>query len=80
MNVYHCTTPKKLDRYRKTGAILSPVRYWVSEQGARKWMKKTGRTILITFTEPERSWPLPGPNGLARWSDQLIREFEEVNQ
>lgn len=75
MTVFHCTTPKKLGKYRVTGAILPPVRYWTNEYSAKKWGKKTGRIIILEFEEPQRSYPLPVKGG-AKWSDELVREFE----
>lgn len=32
MIVFHVTTLKKLEKYKKTGAILPPVRAWENEQ------------------------------------------------
>jgi len=72
--VYHCTTPKKLKRYEQTGCILSPVRYWTTIYAALKWCKKTGRSIILVFDEPENSYPLPVKNG-AKWSNQFIRTW-----
>lgn len=73
--VFHCTTPKKLEKYIKTGCILPAVRFWGSEYSARKWMGKVGRTILLKFKSPERTYPLPIKGG-AYWSDDLIRTWE----
>ena len=56
MTAYHCTTPKKLKRYISTGGILPPVRFWSSEYSARKWMQKTGRSILLIFKAPDRDF------------------------
>ena len=75
--VFHCTTPKKLKRYESTGSILSPVRYWSTEYSARKWMKKTNRSILLSFEEPERTFPLPIKGG-AKWSDRMVRGWVEI--
>lgn len=71
MEAYHVTTPKKLQKYQATGAILPPVRFWSTEYSARKWMQKTGRTILLTFIAPKDSYPLPIKGG-AYWTDRLI--------
>lgn len=78
--VYHCTTPKKLHRYEATGAILPPVRYWLSEGAAREWLRKTGRTVLLAFERPDTSYPLPDhrPRGMAHWSPCMVREWEEL--
>ncbi|MCP3680304.1 MAG: hypothetical protein GY782_08665 [Gammaproteobacteria bacterium] len=74
--VYHCTTERKLKRYKTTGAILPPVRYWTTLYSALKWMGKTGRSVLLVFQEPDRSYPLP-IKGDARWSDEIVRDYEQ---
>ena len=78
MIVYHCTTQKKLDRYASSRLILPPVYYFTTKYSALKWMKKTGRKILLAFNEPLRSYPLPMKNG-AMWSDEFVRKWEKVN-
>jgi hypothetical protein len=80
MKVYHCTTPKKLKRYKASGGILPPVRFWSSEYSALKWMRKTGRNILLCFEAPQRTYPLPIKGG-AFWSDQIIynKEIQQIN-
>jgi len=79
MKAYHCTTQKKLARYNATGGILPPVRFWSSKHSALKWMKKTGRDVLLCFEAPERTYPLPVKGG-AFWSDQIIyiREIKRL--
>ena len=77
MRVYHCTTPKKLRKYKGTGAILPPVRFWTTEYSAMKWMCKTGRSILLSFDRPAKSYPLPIKGG-AMWTGELIRSWEQV--
>ncbi len=72
MKVYHCTTSKKLSRYRITGGILPPVRYWIGEYSAKKWLKQTGREIILTFDEPTDSYPLPDMHGCAKWSPGIL--------
>lgn len=76
--VFHCTTQKKLKRYEQTGAILPAVRFWTTEYSARKWMKKTGRNILLSFDKPARCFPLPIKGGAA-WTDNIVRSWREVN-
>lgn len=73
--VFHATTPKKLKRYINTGCILPPVRFWTTERSARKFMQRTGRTILVTFERPTDSYPLPIKGG-AMWSSNMVRDFE----
>jgi len=75
MRVFHCTTTKKLDRYEKTGAILPAVRFWSTKFSAIKWMKKTGRNVLLSFEKPVNSYPLPIKGG-AYWSDDLVRFWD----
>jgi hypothetical protein len=79
MLVYHCTTPKKQARYRATGAILPPVRYWTSPEQAERWAKRCQRSVILAFEEPRRSWPLPIKGG-AKWSDQpvLMKDIEQA--
>jgi len=73
MKVYHVTTAKKLKRYRQTGAILPPVRYWTTEYSARKWAKKTQRLIIMDFEEPKESYPLPIKKIKgAKWSPEKV--------
>lgn len=42
MKIYHCTTPKKLERYKATGCILPPVRGWKYLNSAKQWGKRVG--------------------------------------
>ncbi|MFA5053026.1 MAG: hypothetical protein WC565_03140 [Parcubacteria group bacterium] len=77
MNVFHVTTPKKLARYRATGAILPPVRFWPDETTARRWMRRTGRSVLLTFERPATAYPLPDHRP-ALWTPDLIHTFELV--
>jgi len=71
---FHCTTPKKLKRYEQTRCILPPVRFWPNKFTARRWMKRTGRSILLEISV-SHSWPLPSPKP-ARWTDDLVRSWE----
>ena len=74
---FHCTTPKKLDRYKATGCILPPVRFWIYEASARAWMKRTGRTVLLKL-EAEDAHPLPDhkPTGHAWFTPGIVRKWE----
>jgi hypothetical protein len=76
MTGFHCTTPKKEERYKKTGGILPPVRFWPNEYTARRWMKKTGRNVLVKI-ESDVSWPLPD-HVPARWTNEIIRKWKEI--
>ena len=73
---YHVTTDKKFARYKTTGAILPPVRFWPNELTARRWAKRTGRNIILQI-EYTQSFPLPDHKP-ARWTGELIRDFVEV--
>jgi len=75
MKVYHCTTRKKLLRYKRSKCILPPVRYWTSKSSAIKWSRKTHRDIILVFNEPESSYPLPIKYG-AKWSPQPVYSWE----
>jgi hypothetical protein len=83
--VYHVTTPKKLERYRRTGCILPPVRFWLTQERAEltqeraeRWMRRTGRTVLLTFECPNESYPLPTPRAAA-WSPDMVKEYTVVD-
>ncbi len=76
MDVYHCTTDKKLTRYKSTGCILPPVRYWTTKYSAYKWMKKVGRTVLLSFPKPQLSYPLPMRGG-AEWTPFIVRNYNK---
>jgi hypothetical protein len=75
MTGYHVTTPKKLERYRKTGAILPPVRFWPNEYTARRWAKRTGRSVILEI-DVEKSSPLPDHRS-ARWTDEVVRGWKK---
>ena len=79
MEIFHCTTPKRLKRYKDTGCILSPVRGWKYLKSAENWCKKTGRTIIIKF-DAEKYYPLPDhkPLGHAFWCDEYIRNYKII--
>ena len=72
---YHVTTPHKLDRYKQSGCILPPVRFWPNKETALRWAKRTGRTIVLQI-EVENSFPLPDHKP-ARWSGDIVRTWSE---
>lgn len=76
MKAYHVTTDKKIERYKQTGCILSPVRFWPNLYTANRWAKKTGRNRIVTF-EVENSYPLPDHKP-ARWTLEFIKEYEII--
>jgi hypothetical protein len=73
---FHVTTKKKLDKYKQTGCILPPVRFWPNEFTAREWMKKTLRDVLLVINV-EKSYPLPDHKP-ARWTEEIVRKWEIV--
>jgi len=78
---YHVTTPKKVERYRCTGAILEPVRFWTCLESALDWGRRTGRSVCLRIdVDRGRAWPLPDhrPRGHAWWTDRHVRRWEEV--
>ena len=74
---YHVTTEKKLQRYRDTGAILPPVRFWAFRDSAVAWARKTGRNVILRIA-PKTVHPLPDhkPRGHAYWTPEVVRGFE----
>ena len=36
---WHCTTKAKLEKYKASGRIIAPVRFWQNEETARSWPK-----------------------------------------
>lgn len=79
MKGYHCTTPTKLERYRATGAILPPVRFWAYDDSARAWCGRTQRSIVLEI-EVVDAHPLPDhkPAGHAYWSRDVVRAWREL--
>jgi hypothetical protein len=75
--LYHVTTKNKLERYKATGCILSPVRGWAFLESAKAWAKKTGRDTIIEL-KCEESYPLPdhSPKGHAFWTPEYIRNYK----
>jgi len=73
--VYHATTPRKLYRYGRTGAILPPVFFWTSRYRAVRWARSHNRPVVLSFTRPEMAHPLPYPQGGAMWSPNLIYQW-----
>lgn len=72
--LYHCTTPKKAKLYRKTGAILKPVRGFTTLQAAMVWCIHTGRTVIYEITGGP-AYKLPDHHnkfGEAWWIDEDV--------
>jgi hypothetical protein len=66
MIVYHVTSLKKLDKYRKTGRILAPVRAWENIEQAQRMSISTGRQIIIRLRFPDNAPKLEGHFNQAR--------------
>ena len=66
MIVYHVTSFKKLDRYRKTGRILAPVRAWENIEQAQRMSISTGRRIILRLRFPDNAEKLEGHFNQAR--------------
>ena len=86
MKLYHCTTPKKLKRYKASNRIIQPVRGFSTLEAAKKWCSLTGRTIVLSF-EASNVWKLPDHHnkyGTAWWNEgdiplNVIKEETIIN-
>lgn len=80
--LFHATTPKKVQRYHATGAILSPVRGFTTFQAALAWACKTGRSVVLEIASEGRPLhKLPDHHnkfGQAWWVDEDVREWSCV--
>lgn len=56
---WHCTTARKLNRYKESGRIIAPVRFWPNKITAERWAKRTGRELVIRIKLDSPSYPLP---------------------
>lgn len=71
MKLYHVTTPKKAQKYHKSGCIKSPVRGFTTVKGALFWGLRVGRTLIYEF-EANTPHKLPDHHnryGEAWWND-----------
>lgn len=66
MIVYHVCSLKKLDKYRKSGRIVAPVRGWETIEQAERMSLSTGRRIILRLKFPNSAPKLEGHFGLAR--------------
>jgi hypothetical protein len=66
MIVYHVTSRKKLDKYRKSGKILAPVRAWENIEQAQRMSVSTGRRIILRLRFPSNAPKLEGHFNQAR--------------
>jgi|WetSurMetagenome_2_1015567.scaffolds.fasta_scaffold03341_13 hypothetical protein len=79
MILYHCTTEKKLQKYKHTGCILMPVRGWAYLESAKNWNKKTGRTIILKII-CNLAYPLSDHRPLyhSYWTPENIKKWEVI--
>lgn len=70
MIVYHVCSVKKLDKYRKTGFILPPVRAWENIEQAQRMSISTGRRVILRLRFPENAPKLEGHFNQARVLNQ----------
>jgi hypothetical protein len=64
--VYHVASLKKLDKYRKSGKILAPVRAWENIEQAQRMSVSTGRRIILRLRFPSNAPKLEGHFNQAR--------------
>lgn len=76
MTGYHVTTTKKIARYQATGAILPPVRFWPNLYTARRWAKRTQRTVILSI-HCKTAYPLPDHRP-ALWTPEIICTWQEI--
>lgn len=81
--IYHCTTPRKVQRYKETGHICNPVRGFDTEKAAMAWCIKTGRTVILELSgwSTDNIHKLPDHHnsyGTAFWVDENIPGYEVV--
>ena len=78
--LYHCTTPKKLGRYKASGRILPPVRGFTTPEAAQEWCRKTGRSLVLEVTGQD-CHKLPDHHnkyGEAWWIDHDVIEWRTL--
>jgi len=66
MIVFHVCSYKKLDKYKKTGYIMPPVRAWENIEQAVRMSKSTGRQVILRLKFPDNAEKLDGHYGQAR--------------
>lgn len=76
MRVYHVTSKKKLDLYKRSGFIKAPVRAWETLESANKFSKQTGRRIIVVLNFPNDIVPEKRNTGNAFiMNDNYIVDF-----
>jgi len=66
MIVFHVCSYKKLDKYKKTGYIMPPVRAWENIEQAVRMSISTGRQVILRLKFPDNVDKLDGHYGEAR--------------
>ncbi len=74
---YHCTTPAKVERYKASGRIIAPVRFWPNLETAKRWAKRTGRSVILKIRLEAISYPLPDHKP-AFWCPADVLDFEDL--
>lgn len=77
MIVWHVTSFKKLDKYRKSGYIDSPVRAWENIKYAQRMSIRTGRKVILRLKFPDNSQKLEGHFNSARVLNTPLK-FKEM--
>ena len=72
---FHCTTPAKVARYKASGRIIAPVRFWPNLETAKRWAKRTGRSVILRVRLEDISYPLPDHKP-AFWCPADVLNFE----
>lgn len=73
--LYHCTTPKKFERYTSSKCILPPIRGFNTLEGAIAWGLKVRRSIIIAIPCDTKVYKLPDHHnkfGIAYWYDKQV--------
>lgn len=81
MKLFHCATPRLMDRYNASGRIILPVRGFDTLAAAQEWGRLKQRQIILQF-ESERVHKLPDHHnrfGRAWWADEDI-ELDRIQE
>ena len=73
MIVYHVCSLKKLERYKKTGHIIPPVRAWENIEQAERMSLSTGRRVILRLKFPDNCEKLEGHFNQARVLNQCYK-------
>ena len=66
MIVFHVYSYKKLDKYKKIGYIIPPVRVWENMEQVVRMSKSTGWQVILRLRFPDNADKLDGYYGQAR--------------